>query len=240
MTTEQEINNQPEEMDESPKQQEVLTKEEAENAIKARLKEAKQQSDKKLAAMNAEKEAAIKEATELKNRIMELEKKEKAGTITQNEQGEYQNIKKTANQSMDQGVPRELIPGLIARENQKTQFVQNVGDALDKDQEFKKLWSTGNPIHASVLEAMHHLDNAPAVLKHLLKDKKDHRLMELSAEEGLTSFTKFINDLSTKLEANNQSKPHPSSYSPAPPLTNIGESDQDFDIEDYIKNNPRF
>ena len=115
------------------------------------------------------------------------------------------------------------------------EFNSKLQEAVEEDSEFKKLVDTGNPVPAHVLFLMQHLDNSPALAKHLLKDKKDHRLMEAADKAGEYQLVKFLNDLSDKIEKTS-TKPGASKFKSAPDLTDVGEAGEDFDLHDYIKN----
>lgn len=184
--------------------------------------------------LQRERNLFSKKEAELNARIKELENKKEAGTATPAEQVEHATGRAAQAQAIQQGISPEQIPQLVEKEMSRANFKQKIDDAMLKDEEFKKLAQTGNGIPGEALEQMIHLDNAPSVIKHLLKDKKDYRLMQLAAAEGIYKFTSFVNDLSTRLESTS-TKPKPSPYSPIPDLTDIGESDQDWDVENYIK-----
>jgi predicted DNA binding CopG/RHH family protein len=184
--------------------------------------------------LQRERNIFAKKEAQLNARISELEAKTKAGTATPAEQVEHATGQAAQAQAYQQGIPADQIPILVEREMTRASFKQKLDDALSKDEEFRKLAETGNPIPPEAMEAMTHLDNAPAVIKHLLKDKKDYQVAKLSASAGVLEYTKFINELSTRLEST-ASKPRPSPYSHVPNLSDVGESDQDWDMENYIK-----
>lgn len=196
----------------------MYSNEEVEKIIQARLKQERSNHEKREAEYSA--------------RIADLEKKVNAGTATTDEKIQHQQAKNTEEQAQASGIPPEAIPFIVEQQRKNVEFQQKMSDAIEKDQEFKKLSETGNAIPGFAISEMMHLDNAPAVIKHLLKDKKDHKLMEATIESGSKSdFIRFVNDLSSRLESK---KPHPSPYTPAPDVSDIGDSDQDFDIKGYI------
>lgn len=209
----------------SSSEEKRYSQEDAEQIIKKRLRQ--------------ERDRADKEAAELKAKIAELENKIKEGTATTSEKIEHQEIKNTAKEAVNAGISPAELPHILKAHQEQVSFNQKISDALEKDPEFKKLSTEGNFIDPAIITAMHHLDNAPAVLKLLLKDKKEHHLMNLNAQEGLVAFTRYINDLSTRLEEKS-AKPRPPSFKAAPNLQNTGDSDQDWSEAEYIKNNPRF
>jgi hypothetical protein len=147
-------------------------------------------------------------------------------------------------QPMQQGIPAQPTPEQIIAHHEAQQksanFQQKLAEAAEKDPEFEKLIGnaqkglpqTGNPIAPYVLNEVEHLDNAPAVLKHLKKNNKDYAVA--NAIYNRADRIKFFNELSDKL-ASQQSTPRPPEFEPEPDLANNGSSGQDFDLKTYMK-----
>lgn len=136
-------------------------------------------------------------------------------------------------------IPAEMIPMIVERKRQADEFNKKIEDAMKQDEEFKKLATeTGFKVPPEVLMNMQHLDNAPAVIKHLMKNKKANVLMlaeldEAAMANSIVPLIKFVNNVSDQLESVS-SKPQRSSFSPAPDLSDAGDSGQDFDISAYV------
>lgn len=141
------------------------------------------------------------------------------------------------------------------------EFNKKLSEAAEKDPEFKKLAGDTNtpqaglPIHPDLKPEFMHLNNAPAVMKHLMKNEKDHAVLQsmmpplyntqlMTPEQKqqysmmhMTAHTqrlKFFNELSNKLE-DNQQQPQPSEYEPDPDFSSQGSGSQDFDLDNYVK-----
>ena len=174
---------------------------------------------------------------DLQRKFQELEQKVSQGTATQSEQLQLQASKNQANQTAQQVLDPDLIMQAADQRRREVEFNNKLDDAMEKDPEFKKLASERNELGVppQFMGQMLDIDNAPAVLKHLLKNKKDNKLMFAAAEEGRKSFLEFIYGVSEKLESS-ASKPAPNPYTPAPTLSDSGDSSQEFDLEEYVKN----
>ncbi len=113
---------------------------------------------------------------------------------------------------------------------------EELDNAIKEDKEFAELAKTGNSIPGELRFQTLYLDNAPAVLKHLLKSKKDHAYVMAAAEQNKAELIKALNYISDKVEEQiEKNKPHPSQFEPAPSLVDSGEGGEDFNLEDYAK-----
>lgn len=144
------------------------------------------------------------------------------------------------NQQQPGQISEQDLPRIIEHHNKLREFNDKLQQAIQEDNEFKDLTKTGNYLPPEVTTEMMHLDNAAAVIKHLLKDKNDYRLLEQTVMDAVNSkqkygFVKFVNELSAKLEKVDK-KPGPSEYTPSTNLTDVGEGGEDFDTTEYVKN----
>lgn len=216
----------------------TYTNEELQNIVRMRLKEENQKREE--AYRTAEEERKKREAIE--KRLLDLEKKNEKGTATQDEKIEYQNSVAAAGQAKNDGIPPEAIPHIVEISNRNKKTTEQLNEAIEKDEEFKNLAEKGNPISGEEIYFIgQSVDNTPAVIKHLLKDKRDYDLFQIAKSnaqyDGGLSLKKLIYEFSDKLNADIK-KPSPSGYTPAPDLSDTGAADQDFNDADYVKNNP--
>ncbi len=191
-----------------------------------------------MAQQLAEKDAVIHD---MQAKMEELTKKISTGNATQQEVQQHSQMNQIQNTP---GMPPEQIAAIQqqAIDQQKIadrhkSFHDKLTDAQKKDPEFKQLidaqHTPGNPhIPSTAWSAFEHLDNAPAVIKQLLKSKKDYAL--LTASSTKQEAVKFINELSDRLE-NNQPTPHPSHFEPDPDISDVGDSQQPYSGVDRWK-----
>lgn len=204
----------------------VYSDEEVQEIMKKRVAQERKSSER----------AAEQERQKFEAKIAELEKKVNAGTASMDEQAQHQKAKNTIEEGQQQGLSPEQLQYQVQEQMKMQTLDQKFTEAKSKDPEFAKLWDEGNQINSAIFPAMAHLDKPEMVLKHLLKDKKAHNMMQLAASGGLRDFTQFIDDLEDKLMANSQNTPRPPNYPKIPDFSNAGDTDQDFDLEDYVKN----
>lgn len=185
-------------------------------------------------------EGEAKKAESLAKELEELKKKFDSGKATSKESLEYASTENVMEESKQKGIPHEALPGIIEEHMQIQKLQSNVADASEKDPELKALLNDPNSlkkVSAEELMLLKHLDNAPAVFKHLLKDNRDNETLKATERawangDGGVSFFQFINNLSRQLDSTAK-YPHPPSYSPSPHLDDVGESDA-FNLETYI------
>jgi len=201
--------------------------------------------------MRENNEAKERENKLLIERLNDLEKKVNSGTATQNQNLEYQqNLKAlgTAEQKIEEGTLNpDMIQAFVKHQMAQEKLADNLKDATTKDEEFKELMQKNgqmdpqdqkiNLYEVSEMAKLN-IKNPSAVVKHLLKNDKDAHIMRLafenSAMDNGQSFANMIYNLSEKIDAKSDS-PRPSSYTPAPRMSDAGHSD-DFEEADYIKN----
>ncbi len=181
---------------------------------------------------------------ELKSRVKELESKEKAGTASLSEQLELSKGQEVAAkvQNPNAGIDPSFVPYIVKQEMEKEKFNQKLRGALDKDEEFKKLASAPDADQRVGQEAMDYTmpyDNAPAMLKYLLKDRRESELLNsklavANDRRDPSIVVEYLNNLSRQLDKS-ATAPRPSSYVPDPDLSDMGNTGQDFNLEDYVK-----
>ena len=209
--------------------QKMFSEDEVKKMIDDRLKNKEMEHRRKT-------EAAMK-------RIEELEKKEKAGTATQDERTELSTGKGAEANAQNQGVHPDAIPYIIEEEMSKKKFAQAVVDAASKDPQLKAALEdkTSNMlVNQDQAYFLKDLPNPAAALKSLLTNKKENNLMQAKFQEMIykkepSIMVQYVNDLSEKLEKSSSS-PRASSYSPDANLSDFGDSAQDFDLKKYIEN----
>lgn len=201
--------------------EEMFSKKEMEEMIKARV------------AKGAEENRLRREENEsLRKKLADLERKQEAGTATTDERSQLHTARTTENEASQQGYTKEQAEQMALHQMDIADLDKKLTDARDKDPEFKDLLEKGNKIHVEEVKLTAGLPNAPAVVKQLLKDRRDLNLYRAYIAEGnLRDVTSFLNDLSRKLESTEQ-RPHPSGYDPAPVLSESG-GDQE-DTSEYI------
>lgn len=197
--------------------------------------------------LDRERASAAKEKKELMNRIKELEKKTASGTATTSENLEYQNSVAAVNSAekgvQDGSIPISQVNQYIQQQIEQKQFVANIHDAVQKDEEFKALVIKNAQMpkgqeRINEAEAMlfSDLPNGAAVLKHFLKNDGDYRVFKAAEgnaqSDGGVRLLQFINEVSDRLLASSSS-PQPSRFSPIPDVSDIGGSD-DFDVAEYV------
>lgn len=218
------------------------------------------EDEKKDATDSPKKEEKKKDNSEMENIIMARVRKEQVKADKEKAvlRAEIEELKAQGNPNIDppvegaqplegqapETIPVAELPGIIDYVQQE-QNAQKQGDnfknkfqtARDADPELEELAKNGNSIPWQYQQNMVHLENSPAVLKHLLKDNKDHQLMIAAGSEGAASLVKMLNDLSTRLE-NADKGPRPPDYTPSANMSHLGESEQDFDMDEYVKSKP--
>lgn len=207
---------------EAPKE-EMFSKKEMEEMIKARV------------AKSAETSRLQREENDnLRKKLEILERKQEAGTATTDERSQLHTARTAETQASQQGYTREQAEAFALHQMDIAELDKNLTAARDKDPEFKELVEKGNRLHPEEVKLTAGLPNAPAVVKQLLKDRRDLNLYRAYIAEGnLRDVTSFLNDMSRKLESTEQ-KPHPSGYEPSPVLSESG-GDQE-DTSEYISN----
>lgn len=184
------------------------------------------------AKKEAEKEAEFqRREAAYQKRIDELEGKHSSKS-KKSEEGEKYDPQKH--------ISIEQLPELINMDRQNVEntkkmenFQKKIGEAVEKDQEFKKLVAE-SPQYLSPDQVMStsHLPNAPDVLKHMLKDPRDYQLLQAAAQTSQAEMIRVLNEVSMKLEQR-RNMPRPSEYEHIPQMGD-GEGD-DFDLDDYLK-----
>lgn len=177
-----------------------------------------------------------------KSRIAELEGKVNSGTATHAEQMELNKGKTSAANAVNAGVPPEAIPYIMDEQMANEKFKQKISSAADTDPQFKQLLQQPGSerlVHEDQRFFLRDLENAPAVLKKLMTDKRENNMMQAKFQEMIAHrkpsiMVDYINQLSEKLEKS-AVKPRASSFSPAPDISDFGDSSQDFDIKSYVK-----
>ena len=176
-------------------------------------------------------------------RIAELENKEKEGTATPEERTELSAGKGAAAQAQNQGIHPDAIPYIVEEEMSKKKYAQGLMDAAEKDPQLKTALqdkNSRNLVNSDQEYFLKDLPNAAAVLKTLLTNKKENNLMQAKFQEMIyekkpSIMVQYINDLSDKLEKSATS-PRAPSYMPDANLSDFGDSAQDFNLEDHVKN----
>ena len=194
-------------------------------------------------------DAATKEkmSKTIQNRIAPItKKKNEAEQRAAQAEAERDAIKKQHEEMMAkmQQNPAAMTPDqmqkMIQEESQKVQqsgkvasLDYKINEAKKEDSELGELLTKGNAIPPSMVQFLanqDHINNMPAVVKHLLKDKGDHAVYMSSSTPA--EAINFINNLSNKLSLNNQ--PKPSEFTPNPKLSD--QSEDNFNVIDYVKN----
>lgn len=191
-----------------------------------------------------------KQNNDLLKRLGELEKRVESGKATQDENLQYQSGIQAvgqAQQMQDSGmVSREqsiqIAKQLIYEQNEQLKMQklgQKLKDASAKDPEFMSL-AQANPdaIRDEQLSMMTDYENAPAMIKKLLKDPNELKVLHLAtlnaqSDSGVALQT-YLNKLSNDIEATSQ-RPSPNPYSPHVPMHDVGEH-EDFDVSEYLNN----
>jgi hypothetical protein len=198
--------------------------------------------NEELAKRLANKDIEHSRKTEgLKKRIEELEKKEKAGTATHEESMELSAGRQAASEASKNNLSPQEVEFVVQDRMKKKEFSENLKKAEDSDPAFKAMLNDPknqgkfNDDHAY---AMRDLPNAPAVIKKLLSDPREMALMQAKYQDALTMgsssmFVEYMNKLSEKIEQST-SRPRASSYTPAPDISDFGDSSQDFDLGNYV------
>jgi len=214
----------------TPTSPKMFTEEEVNKMINDRLR-------------NKEMEYKRKTEEAVRKRVAELEKKERSGTATPEERTELSAGKSAEAQAQTQGIHPDAIPYIIEEEMSKKKYAQSVIDAAEKDPQFKTLLQDKNSrvlVNSDQEYFLKDLPNSAAVLKTLLSNKKENNLMQAKFQEMIhkrepSIMVQYINDLSDKLEKSSTS-PRAPSYTPDANLSDFGESSQDFDLKNYVKN----
>ena len=214
-----------------------IDKEKLEASIKNRLKVERQKT-----------EAEAKRAEGLAKQLNELQKKFDSGRATSEESSEYVSANNIENQARSQGIPPEALPAIIEEHLKIQKLDQSLTSAREKDPELNALVmnpDSPNKVSPEEFMLLKHLDNAPAVLKHLLKDPPDLQTFkaaqrawgngEIGNGDGGVAFMTFINNLSRQLDSTAK-YPHPPSYTPSVSLDDVGAPDS-FNLESYIQDN---
>lgn len=177
------------------------------------------------------------ETKQLKARMQELESKMQKGTATTDEMSQLQSAKTTAEHGQQQGYSNEDVQNMVNWEMQKKELGNKLIEAHKKDPEFAKLVKEGNKITEDEAMFTAYLPNGPAVVKHLLKDKKSLDLYRAGlnnyGRDGGVLAMQILNNLSDQLDSNKEAA-HPSNYTPAPELADASDEDQAFDEANYI------
>jgi hypothetical protein len=195
--------------------------EKTEEIVKLRLRQANMKHEKEMQREKEEKEQLKAE--------LEAIKKSKENNGNGASEGAHKNMQMPS---------EEMIDELATRRQKAMDLGNKINEAKEKDPEFAKLSEKsahGGAIPPYAQASMTHLPNAVAVMKHLLKDPRDYKVVELFMKEGdEKGFVQFVNGLSEKLEKTS-SKPAPSNYAVIPDMSDAGESAQDFDEASYIR-----
>lgn len=137
---------------------------------------------------------------------------------------------------------REQIQAELKQEEKYNKFRETMKEAVTQDKEFAELvQKEGAAIPPEVLTLMSQDDdikNAPAVIKHLLVNKRSQKLMQDkligAIQRGdLSDFREYLYKVSDEVEAKSP-KAQPSEFDPPPDFSDVGQSGDDFDSENYI------
>lgn len=229
-TEDQDIQNENMTQSQSTENERNIEKEKLEDSIKTRLKVERQKA-----------EAEAKRAESLSKELQELKKKFNSGKATSEQSSEYVSTENAISDAKSKGIPPEALPGIIEEHMQIQKLEASVADASEKDPELKALLNDPNSlkkVSAEELMLLKHLDNAPAVFKHLLKDSRDLQTFKAAERawgngDGGVAFMTFVNNLSRQLDSTAK-YPHPPSYTPSVPLDDVGAADS-FNLESYIQ-----
>lgn len=203
----------------------TFTQAEVEEAIKKRVEAANRLREE-------ERRAHEEKMKEMERKMLEMQQKNKQ------ESGEPAASAAANNASndayYDNMISQDELPQILAMEQKKQELQKKLNQAEQEDPEFAELVKKGNPIPGPIVSAVGELDNGPALLKHLLKDKRDHQLMMAAAQSTPYEWQKFLIDLTDKVDANIK-KPHASEYEEVPDMRHMGETGDDFDMQSYVK-----
>lgn len=197
-----------------------------------------------------EKRTSIeKEKEELKKRVEELQKKVDSGKANQSESMEYQQTLTAEGKAQDQVssgmIAPEQLPGIITQYINETKASDKIQEAVKEDPEFAELCEKNknaqnynDKITTDEIGFLVEIgiQNVPAVLKHLLKNDIDRKILKLAQgninrDNGM-SLTEFVKKLSNDIDSTTK-RPSPSPYYPAKNVSDIGRGD-DFDVSSYI------
>lgn len=214
-----------------------ISHDDAENIIKIRIRQEREASEKREALLKAEKEELRAQLEQMKARNAEQQ-----NSMASNPQTKA--ARSPTSDELDAEVEKRMEERMQQKEFEakRSDMQGRVHKAMDEDAEFKKLAmgeGTTHKIPEAAVYEMGHLKNAPAVLKHLLKDPKDYSEFDSIMRAGtLPEFVKFVNNMSDKVDGI-ISKPKASDYKPAPYLVNSDDSGDDWDTAAYIKSKRR-
>jgi len=199
--------------------------------------------------LKKEREKHQKETEQLKNRLDELEKKVSSGKASSSENLEYQQGLSAVDHGQQQVMSGQLTPeqfeGFVQQRITEEKAKEKLREAFEKDSEFKLLVQQNdampenqqliNKVQADLIVASG-IDNTAAVLKHLLKNKKDNQSFKLALAhariDGGRSLNDFIFETSERLQSN-VSRPRPNQFDIVPKVSDIGTGD-DFSESSYI------
>lgn len=225
----------PEEMEELPTEEEKEPKKlenEDKEKISAAIQERLARQARKHAQDMAEKEAKLAEAHQQLQMLQQQIQQQ--NPAQQQPVGMPQAQQQTP--ASQPGTQPQISPDIIIKHHT---VQQKLMEAAEKDPEFADLVGNetqpqkGNFIHPGiVMNEMSHLDNMPAVIKHLKKNSKDYAVANAMTKSS--ERIKFFNELSDKLKEQ-ESTPRPPEFEPDPDMPNNGSSGQDFDLKSYMK-----
>jgi len=198
----------------------------------------------RLAKKDMESKRRMEEQREfLEKRIRELESKEKKGTATTAERIELSAGSTAEAKAHNQGIPPEQIPYIVEDEMTKRKYAQKVLEGTKTDPE---LQAAINDRNARVLvnpDQQYFLKDSPnavAMLKCLLIDRPENNMMQAKWQEMIhrgepSIFVEYMNNLSKKL-LKSENSPRAPSYTPDANLSDFGDSSQNFELSEYVKN----
>lgn len=176
------------------------------------------------------------ENSRLKKRLEDLESKMQKGTASDDDMVQLQTAKQASAQAQAENYTPDQVRHIVDYAMQQKELGGKLEEARDKDPEFAKLLKDGNKLFQEEVNEMAYLPNAPAVVKHLMKDQKSLLALRAAWREGRSSVMMVLNNLSDRL-ADNQEKPVPSQFKPAEQLSDSSDEDQNFNEKDYISKN---
>ncbi len=172
----------------------------------------------------------------LKKQLQDLQARMEKGNATPEDMGKLQAAKDAATEGMQQGMTQQQLEQLVESRMQIETLSKKLEDARQKDPEFAKLLETNaQNLYAEEVAGTAYLDNAPAVIKYLLKDKKSLALYRRALETDRSGVQAMLvlNNLSD-LVADKAERPKSSEYEPTPELSDTSNTDQSFDVSKYI------
>lgn len=194
----------------------------------------------RLSKARKEHEEEARRADGLAKQLADLKKKFESGKATTNESSMYVNTESAISQAQIQGIHPDDLPYHVEEKMKQLALEQSMSEAVSKDPELRSLMQNPESVRKVPPEALStfkHLNNAPAVFKHLLTDPAD--LMVFNAAREVYSQTgssvdyyQFLSNLSKRLDSTAK-YPHPPKFKEIADLSDVGEGDS-FDLTSYL------